>query len=328
VDPLLAVRGLTLTIAQGRQRHDLLRTIDLALNAGEIVGILGETGSGKSLLIRSILGIAPHKSTLDGEVVFEGRNLVRMEERRLRVIRGSKITLIRSNPRAQLNPLLPIGTQLVNIVQAHQNIPRRDAEAMILDLLRQVALPDAENRMAAYPHQLSGGMAQRVLIAAALVNKPRVILADEPTAGLDVTVQLQVLDLLAGLVQTQAAATLIVTRDPGIVAKYCDQVVVMHAGEVVETGPSESFFNNPRHPYSLALLQAAGFDAQETREWQLRGLPTNVLARPSGCALHPRCPIANPGQCDVEAPNKLDLLTGHWARCARLEETASRPDRT
>jgi ABC-type dipeptide/oligopeptide/nickel transport system ATPase component len=233
-----------------------LRGVNLTVNEGEIVGVVGESGAGKSVLARSILHLVKTPGrVVKGHILFQGQDLLKKSDKEMQYLRGRKIALIVSNPRAQLNPLLHVGAQIANMIRANkEGVSAQAAERQVLELISAVGIGDPPRVARAYPHELSGGMCQRILIAMALSNNPKLLLADEPTNGLDVTVQRQVLELMRDLVRDHKAATLIATRDLGIVAHYCQRVIVLERGEIIEAGEVRSFFSNPQHPHSRSLL--------------------------------------------------------------------------
>jgi oligopeptide/dipeptide ABC transporter ATP-binding protein len=295
--------------------------ISLTLERGEIVGIVGETGSGKSTLIHSIMRIVqPPGRVVSGSIRFEGDNLLTKPEKEMRALRGQALALISPNPRSRLNPLIRVGQQIVNVIRAHQQVSRQHAIKQAAGLLDAVGIPDPELRLAAYPHELSGGMCQRIVIAMALANEPRLLMADEPTSGLDVTIQLQILDLIRDLVQRTSSATLVVTRDLSIVAHYCQRIAVMYAGQIVETCDVPTFFEGAVHPYSLALLRAAFAARGESRHLTMTGSAPNLINLPSGCFAHPRCPLANTTSCRTVMPELEAMTPGHLVRCHRKHE--------
>jgi ABC-type dipeptide/oligopeptide/nickel transport system ATPase component len=237
-----------------------LSGIDLRLEPGSMIGIVGESGAGKTTLASSIMcSVRPPGRVVAGQTRLFGRDLQQLTETQLQGVRGKEIAMIVPNPRAELNPLLPVGTQLANVARAHLGVPKDESLERAIDVLDRVRIPDPRRRANAYPHELSGGMAQRVVMAMALIASPRVIISDDATSGLDVTVQAQVLDLMAQLLTDNHAASLMITRDLGIVANYCDAVVVLYRGRVLEMAPLRSFFRNPRHPYSVELLAAFSY---------------------------------------------------------------------
>jgi ABC-type dipeptide/oligopeptide/nickel transport system ATPase component len=256
-DTVLRVTGLTVEAPGADGVLTLLDDISLSLAPGEVIGIVGESGSGKSVLVRALLQLPPENTRIvGGSVWFHGRDLTRATTQELRRLRGSEIAHILPDAKAQLNPVLRIGTLMEAVIRAHEDLSASEAQARAMDALRMVGIPDPDRRLRAYPHELSGGMAQRVCIALALVHNPSLIVADEPTFGLDVTVQRQVLDLMSALVRERQAAQVIVTRDLGIVAHYCQRVATMQAGRIVEAAPTVEFFETARHPHTEKLLSS------------------------------------------------------------------------
>jgi len=257
-ETLLEVRNLCVDFSTFRETRRVLDDVTLAVHRGEMMGVVGETGSGKSILQKAIIARLPKTARIsEGQILLDGRDLAKLSEDQLRAVRGKEISLLPAAGREALNPLAPVGLQIANAIRAHDNASKRDAEQRAVDLIRSVAIPDPEARAQTYPHELSSGMAQRVLIAMAIANSPALILADEPTAGLDVTVQLQVLEIFAALIRDHHSATLMVTRDLGIVAHFCQRVAVMRHGTIYEIAPVREFFSHAHHPYSRALLTAA-----------------------------------------------------------------------
>lgn len=265
MDPLLAVRGLTTVYETYGGAVRAVQEVDLDVRPGELLGVVGVAASGKSTLAYSLLNLVPAPGKIvAGEVRFLGEDLLRLPERRLRRIRGGQIGLIVPDPRRHLNPLMRVGDQIARVMVAHRGVAKAEARRRARDLIAAVGIPEPDWRMLAYPHELSGGMCQRIAIAMAIANEPRLILADEPTAGLDVTVQIQILDLLREAARRRSAAAVIVTRDLGIVAHYCQRVAVMHEGRIVEVRPTRAFFDAATSPYSAALLRATLLAKGET----------------------------------------------------------------
>jgi len=294
-----------------------LNGVSFSLEAGKILGLVGETGAGKSLTAMSILGLLkPPARVVDGKAWFEGRNLLALPPEALNRLRGSRIALVVQSPKASLDPLARVGAQLVRLQRAHRDIDDATALERGRTMLEAVGIPDPRGRLKAWPHELSGGMAQRVLIAMALVNEPPLLVADEPTTGLDVTVQAQILDLIRGLARQRGIGVVLITHDLGVVAHYCDSVAVMFAGQVMEAGPVRVVFEAPAHPYTRALLAA-------TPERLRRGVahpasaPPDLSQLPVGCLYRERCPEAA-GICATDPPWLGDA---HAARChfARAE---------
>ncbi len=255
---LLEVRDLTVRHDRAARTAPVLDSVDLSVRSGESFGIVGESGAGKSVLLRAILGLLPSTwSAGTGHVFFRGEDLQAQPERHLQQIRGKLIALMPSNPRQHLNPVKPVGSQIADVVLAHQPVGREAAVRRAIEVLTHVGIPDPASRYHAYPHELSGGMCQRIIIAMGLANAPVLTLADEPTSGLDVTISLQILDLMQMAVTELNSALVLVSRDLGVIAHYCQRIAVMYAGEVVEQGDVLDFFDFPLHPYSRHLLRAA-----------------------------------------------------------------------
>jgi peptide/nickel transport system ATP-binding protein len=314
VAALLNVRDLTVEFSTFEGVGRAVNGVDLRVDEGQIVGLVGESGSGKSVVTSAIVNLVARPGRIvSGAVEYGGRDLLRMPESELQRIRGREIGLIVQNAKSALNPLIPIGRQIVNVARAHGRRDERRATEHAVAMLTKVGIPDPVARLQAYGHQLSGGMAQRVTIAMALSNNPRLLLADEPTNGLDVTIQAQILDLIADLSRQLGSATLLVTRDLGIVAQYCETVAILYAGQIVEQAPVRRFFRAPTHPYSEALIKATATTRQRGRRF-LAGTSPSPYALPSGCPLHPRCEIAQP-ICRQVVPPLTEIAPGHWARC-------------
>ena len=317
---LLQVEGLsthfvTRDIDNQRRVAKALTGVSFALDTGRVLGIIGETGAGKSLTAQSICGLLkPPARIVGGRVVFDGHELTAMSPDALNRLRGSQIALVVQNPRSSLDPLARVGDQLVRIHQAHGRHSRTASRKRAMEMLEAVGIPDPEGRARAWPHELSGGMAQRVLIAMALMNGPRLLIADEPTTGLDVTVQAQILDLLRDLVQRFGMAMMIITHDLGVVAHYCDEVAVMFAGTIVESGPVRRIFGAPGHPYTRALIGATPERRRVGQGGaQIGGEPPDLYDLPSGCPVRLRCAHATE-LCASPPPDRV-MTPGHVVRC-------------
>jgi oligopeptide/dipeptide ABC transporter ATP-binding protein len=297
-----------------RREARALNKVNLNLNRGEILGIVGETGAGKSLTAQSICGLLrPPAKVVGGSVLFLGKELLSLAEEDLNDIRGAEIGMVVQNPKSSLDPLTRIGDQLVRIHQTHTASAVSVARSKAIAMMNAVGIPDPEKRFSAWPHELSGGMAQRVLIAMALMNEPKLLIADEPTTGLDVTVQAQILELLKDLVRRFEMGTIIITHDLGIVAHYCDKVAVMFAGEIVEYGTVTDIFRRPGHPYTKQLLASTPEKLKLNEASNLGGQPPDLFNLPQGCLSQDRCPLAS-DQCRTPPP-VITLETGQTVRC-------------
>jgi ABC-type dipeptide/oligopeptide/nickel transport system ATPase component len=256
-----------------------LKGVTLSVEPGKMLGLVGESGSGKTTLAHSIMRVVPRPGrVVHGETKLFGRDLQKLSESKMRPLRGSEIAMIVPNPRAELNPLLTIGDQLANVARTHLRLRKQDARERAVHMLSEVRIPDPKRRADAYPHELSGGMAQRVVIAMALISEPKVTISDDATSGLDVTVQAQVLDLALKLLRERGSASLMITRDLGIVANYCDSVAVLYRGLILEMADVKRFFANPRHPYSMELLSAFSYDKRLPEEGPATAFDDEALA--------------------------------------------------
>jgi len=293
VEALLSVRGLTTRFRT--DRGDVVAVDDVSFDVapGETLAIVGESGSGKSVTALSILRLIPNPpgEIANGQIVFDGKDLLKLSDSEMRAIRGNRIAMIFQEPMNSLNPALTVGLQVAEPVQQHRALSWAAALNAAKALLQKVQIPDAESRLHTYPHQYSGGMRQRAMIAMALACKPRLIIADEPTTALDVTVQAQILDLLKDLTRETGAALILITHDLGVVARYADRVVVMYAGRVVEQAPASALYRTPQHPYTRGLLASVPrLDGQAgERLVPIDGAPPDLAALPPGCAFAPRC---------------------------------------
>ena len=293
-----------------------VKDVSFSIRRGEVVGIVGESGCGKSVTALSILGlIRPPGEIVSGRVLFEGQDLVGAPNRTLRRIRGKEIAMIFQNPLSALNPVLTIGFQIEEAILEHDHIGRRSARKRALDLLQRVGIPDAEGRLSQYPHQFSGGMAQRAMIAMALANRPKLLIADESTTALDVTIQAQILRLLRRMSDELGMAVLFITHNMGIVLENCDQTLVMYAGKIVEMGKTDDVFRRPLHPYTKALLACVPELKGERRDLiPLEGYPPDLTVEGRGCDFEPRC-AERFDRCLVEIPETCDVEAGHAVRC-------------
>ncbi|MCM2268919.1 MAG: ABC transporter ATP-binding protein [Thermoanaerobaculia bacterium] len=323
--PLLRIRDLSVAFP-GRERELVaVRGLSLEVAAGEVVGLVGESGSGKSLTALAVLGLVPPPGAIRaGSIELAGRELRGLSETEYRAVRGARIGLVFQEPGAALNPVLTIGTQIVEAMRAHRPLSRRAARERAIELLDRLAIPDARERMRSYPHELSGGQKQRALLAVALAADPELLLADEPTTALDVTVQAQVLDLLDRLRRERGLGILLITHDLGVVARSCDRLVVLYAGEVVEQGPTAEVLRDPAHPYTRGLLASVprlGETANDGALATIPGVVPSLAERPAGCPFHPRCGDRRP-ECDRVEPPWVALGGSRGARCVLLAPEA------
>ena len=326
-EPILSIRDL---VVEFRTEDGIVHAVDgisYDVFPGETLGIVGESGSGKSVSTLSILGLIPQPPgrVTSGTAMFKGKDLLKLKKRELRDFRGNEVAMIFQDPMTSLNPVLRIGFQLGEAIKTHYpKVPDDTVKERVIDLLRLVGVPNPDSRYANYPHEFSGGMRQRAMIAMAIANSPSLLIADEPTTALDVTIQAQVLDVLKTVQEETNAATILITHDLGIVAELCDRVLVMYGGKIVEQGDVHTIFENPRHPYTIGLMDSLP-KLTEDEEWlkPIPGQPPSLINRPSGCAFHPRCFLSQ-GRlpCREQVPELRPIDTGseHTAACHFAEE--------
>jgi peptide/nickel transport system ATP-binding protein len=316
---LLEVRGLRTTFASERGEVRAVDGVDLSLERGRTLGIVGESGCGKSVTALSIMGLVPQPPgrIAAGEILFEGENLLEAPPERLRDLRGDQLSMIFQEPMTSLNPAFPVGEQIAEALIRHRKLGRTEAHEKAVDMLRRVRIPSPEIRAKDYPHQLSGGMRQRVMIAMALACNPKLLIADEPTTALDVTIQAQILELMRALREELGTAIILITHDLGVVAELADEVMVMYAGKVVERCAVDRLFAEPQHPYTIGLLGSIPrLHLEQERLAAIEGIVPDAAAFPQGCRFHPRCPFAVE-QCRQEAPPLKALGENHLAACWR-----------
>ena len=312
--PLLSVENLHIRFKTGSGYIYAVNGVSFSLEPGTVLGIVGESGCGKSVTAFALLGLLPENAEVtEGQVIYQGRDVLALPQAQRASYRGKEIALISQDPLTGFNPVYSIGDQIREAVLAHSTCSKPEAQKKAVDLMQQVGIPDPENRYKNYPHEFSGGMRQRAMIAMALANEPKLLLADEPTTALDVTIQAQVLDLLSRLQRERKMGMILITHDLGVVAQMCDQVLVMYAGQVVEQAPVEQLFEAPQHPYTVGLLDSLPRPGLK-RLYPIKGQPPRLTEKISGCSFRPRCPLAE----DICAtmPELLDVSNaGHYARC-------------
>ncbi len=325
--PLLEVSDLK---THFRTDDGVVKAVDgvsFSVEKGQTLGIVGESGCGKSVTCLTIMGLNPKVNTISsGEVRFNGEDILHTSASKLRQLRGDKIAMIFQDPMTSLNPVYTIGAQLMEAVLLHRDVTKKQARARALELLKAVGIPRADRRIEDYPHQFSGGMRQRVMIAMALVNDPDLLIADEPTTALDVTTQAQILELMTRLQEDFGSAIMIITHDLGVVAEIADDVIVMYAAQIVEQGSASTIFKRPHHPYTWGLLGSLPrLNADVERLVQIKGQPPSLLNPPRGCRFHPRCPYVF-NVCKERVPELLPVSDQgeHLQRCHLDEETKDR----
>jgi len=318
--PFLEVRDLVVEYTSDEEVIHALNGISFVLRKGRTLGLAGETGAGKTTIAKSILRILPERSAFikGGEVLLEGQDLLKLSEDKMQKLRGEKIAMIFQDPMTALNPVLTVGKQIAEAIKLHYNIRKKEAKEQAIQMLEMVGING--ERFGDYPHQFSGGMKQRVVIAMALACRPELILADEPTTALDVTIQMQVLDMIRRLRDELNTSMILITHDFGVVAEVCDDVAVVYAGEIIESGSVEEIFDNPSHPYTQGLfgsIPRIGMDIE--RLSPISGLPPNPVNLPKGCYFSPRCPKAT-DECKGDPIAMVELTPGHFCRCCHIEE--------
>jgi oligopeptide transport system ATP-binding protein len=316
LNTLLSVHGLRIRLPTAAGLVTVVDGLDYELEAGQVFGIAGESGSGKTISVLALLGLLPDGARVEGTAMFDGRDLLRLNRRSLRDVRGAEIAMVFQDPMTSLHPMMTIERQLTEHVRFHLGFTRAQARERAAELLNEVRIPDPTSALGAYPHQFSGGMRQRIAIAIALACRPRVLIADEPTTALDVTVQAGILRLLDGLRRQSGLSVVMITHDLGVLSSIADWLTVMYAGKVVESGPTGDVLSGPRHPYTAGLLAALPHPeaAEDTQLRAIKGAPPSPQARPDGCAFHPRCQYAQPS-CLVDVPPLAGIGAGRRLAC-------------
>lgn len=316
-EPVLKIQDLKTYFIDGEAQVRAVDGIDLELFPGQTVCMVGESGCGKSITALSVMGLVPKPAgqIIGGQIIFEGRDITKLSEDGLAEIRGNKISMIFQEPMTCLNPLLTIGDQVSEPLIRHRNVPKRDAVQRAVEMLKHVGIARAESMVREYPHQLSGGMRQRAMIAMAMICSPKILIADEPTTALDVTIQMQILELMRQMREAFGTAILFITHDLGVVAELADQVIVMYAGQVVETAAADALFDRPLHPYTAALLASIPFmDIEKQRLYSISGIVPDASKFPSHCRFAARCERAQE-LCFQGTPQLEEIIKGRRVRC-------------
>jgi len=311
---LLDVKNLNIGFSIDDDVFSVVQGVSFSIEKGKLLGIVGESGCGKSVTLMSILRLLPQNAVVNADYInFGGKNILNITEDEFRKIRGNKIALIPQDPLTSLNPLYTVGNQIIEVIMLHQKVDKNKARELAIEALRQVNIPEPEKRIDEYPHQFSGGMCQRVIIAMALSCNPDLIIADEPTTALDVTVQAQIMKLFKEIQQKLGTAIILVTHDLALVSEVADEVIVMYSGEIVEKAASSQFFKNPKHPYSQGLLDSLPKeDVQRLKV--INGQPPSIKDKITGCKFHPRCKCAM-SKCSFEDPSVIVFEGGHGVSC-------------
>ena len=319
---MLEISGLTVVYRTDDEVIHAVNSLDLDISHGESLGLVGETGAGKTTTALSILQLVadPPGEITSGKILFEGTDLLKADKKTMRRYRGNEISMIFQDPMTTLNPVYTVGAQIAEVIKSHNSCSNAEAKARAMEMLEMVGIP--KERYDEYPHQFSGGMKQRVVIAMSIACEPRLILADEPTTALDVTIQAQVLELMNELKEKLKTSMLLITHDLGVVAQVCDRIAIMYAGEIVESGDIEEIYENPRHPYTIGLFESIPSLEENVEKLKpIKGQMPDPANLPEGCSFWPRCPYVQE-QCKREAPNMVHLNDKHKVRCFRAEKSA------
>lgn len=318
MEPVIQIKNLRTSFMTSNGEVQAVRGVSFSVNPGEILGVVGESGSGKSVTSMSILRLLADTAVIkeNSEILFEGENLINVNKKKLRSIRGEKISMIFQDPMSSINPLIPVGKQVGEMIREHhRDRSKEEIRQEVLELFRKVRIPEPEKRYGCYPHEFSGGMRQRVMIAMALANKPKLLIADEPTTALDVTIQAQILRIIKTLTKESNTSVILITHDMGVVAEVADHVMVMYAGKSVEYGTAEDIFDHPKHPYTIGLLNSIPKlgSGQEEHLYTIEGTVPGLDEMPEGCRFCTRCQHATE-QCRKKDPGMREV-DGHMVRC-------------
>ncbi len=321
-EPLFTVENLQVEFRTDDGVVHAVDGVSYTLEKSEVLAVLGESGSGKTVHARAAMRIldTPPAFITGGSVRLGDMELLTLDEEDMREVRGSQVAMLFQDPHTALDPVYTVGEQLIELLKARRRVSKREATEVATALLGRVGIPTPRERLKAYPHQLSGGIAQRVMVAMAVALEPAVLLADEPTSSLDVTVQAQVLELLGSLVAETQMAMVLITHNLAVAVGLADRIAVMYAGRIVELGPAREIYSDPKHPYTAALLRSIpDIQIREERLPAIKGAPPNLLRPPTGCAFHPRCPLAD-DRCKAEVPPEVEVRPGRWSACFHADE--------
>lgn len=323
MEQLLQVEQVSVEFSNGGQSVRVIDNLSFSVNKGETLGIVGESGSGKSVTSLAIMGLLPAQSAqVTGRVILDGEDLLSLPPKKLQEIRGNKLSMIFQEPMTSLNPIQTCGKQIMEPMFLHRHLSKKEARQQAVDLLRLCGIPDPEQRFHEYPHQMSGGMRQRVMIAMALACHPQLLIADEPTTALDVTIQAQILELMKDIKRQQSMSIMMITHDLGIVRDFCDRVLIFYTGQIVESAPVEALFARPLHPYTQGLIRALPKISEDVERLEaIEGMVPDAGEMPQGCHFHPRCPYAVE-RCRQEAPPLTEIGDGRCVRCFKVLEEA------
>ena len=322
---ILEVNNLHVTFTTYGGTVQAVRGVDFHLNKGETLAIVGESGCGKSVTVNAVMRLIPNPpgKITKGKILFKNQDLTKLKEKKMRVIRGVDISMIFQDPMTALNPTLTIGTQLKEGVKQHHSISDKEAEKRALEMMKLVGIPNPEERLKQYPHQFSGGMRQRIVIAIALICEPELLIADEPTTALDVTIQAQILELFEKIQKVTGISIILITHDLGVVAKIADRVAVMYAGKIIETGTKREIFYNPQHPYTKGLLHSVPRLDRKEKLQPIEGTPPDLFSPPLGCPFTARCPFAME-VCDKVYPKTVNQSDSHEVDCWLQDDRAKK----
>ena len=319
MENILEIKNLDLFFRGEDKAHQALYDVNLALEKGKIHSVVGESGCGKTMTAMSILRLLPKNAFIqNGEIIFDGKSLLSFKESQMRDLRGNDIALIPQDPMTSLNPLYTIGDQLLEAIQAHSKVTKHQALRKAREVMNLVQIPDADKKLDFYPHEFSGGMKQRIIIAMALACNAKLIIADEPTTALDVTVQKQIMDLILDIKNEFNTTVLLISHDLALVSNYTDTVTVMYSGHIVEKANAQEFFSNPKHPYSIALLNSLPNTNPALKLKTIQGAPPSIEEEIFGCKFHPRCDFFEFGLCNEKCPVLEEKSTGHFSACLKF----------